>query len=617
MFLFLRGTRQPARTPEAGSANSDPTWLTNVKFDTNRFCIVSGLIATAALLSACGGGQTASESESSAPATGQRGASALAADDANWTVCGNEGVTCVFTGTRQVRFGTATLYASKTVTGSVYCHNSVFGDPAYGVQKYCRYGDPITQAVTAPAAVTAPVATTTTTSTTSTTTWQVCAVQGTFCQFSGTRQVRYGTTRYGVTRTFTNGVACTDAIFGDPDYGNKKTCWVGEPAATTAVATSNTLIKPTTSTTSTTTSTTSTVPVVSTASTASTTSTTSLADQPIATASSSIPTPQGIAGKPVVGRIIAVSGQVIENLHISTSNGSCITVPQGVTNVTIRNNEIGPCGTAEGTVRNEGVSILPGASNIRVERNVIHDISSGVTAFGANHPIVVDRNFVYNIRGPMWQGNMVQFSGVRGGSGQSKVTCNVKDGQYRPGLVTGTYKIGDHISMYNTLGSAQSPIEIAYNRVLGDPTGAEESGSGMQLGDGENGGSTLESGWYFVHHNTMMMTNGVAIAVSGGHDIRVENNRVDQRGGNLESATGWSFSSKNFSTNLGCYNISFANNQSTVARLWAFNHDGSAGLGYFGGGGCTVSTTGNDYSNAALTASTPRATFDQPYSQCN
>jgi serine protease len=56
-----------------------------------------------------------------------------------WTYCAAENGTCSFSGTRDVRYGTATSFVTKTFTGSVKCSNSVFGDPAYGVVKSCSY----------------------------------------------------------------------------------------------------------------------------------------------------------------------------------------------------------------------------------------------------------------------------------------------------------------------------------------------------------------------------------------------------------------------------------------------------------------------------------------------
>jgi serine protease len=56
-----------------------------------------------------------------------------------WTTCATEGGTCLFSGTRDVRYGTTTSYVIKTFTGSVACNNTVFGDPARGYVKSCSY----------------------------------------------------------------------------------------------------------------------------------------------------------------------------------------------------------------------------------------------------------------------------------------------------------------------------------------------------------------------------------------------------------------------------------------------------------------------------------------------
>jgi len=56
-----------------------------------------------------------------------------------WTTCAKEGGVCSFSGTRDVRYGTATSFVTKTFTGSVKCSNTVFGDPAHGIVKSCSY----------------------------------------------------------------------------------------------------------------------------------------------------------------------------------------------------------------------------------------------------------------------------------------------------------------------------------------------------------------------------------------------------------------------------------------------------------------------------------------------
>jgi serine protease len=56
-----------------------------------------------------------------------------------WTTCATEGGTCSFSGTRDVRYGTATSFVTKTFTSKVACTNAVFGDPAHGIVKSCSY----------------------------------------------------------------------------------------------------------------------------------------------------------------------------------------------------------------------------------------------------------------------------------------------------------------------------------------------------------------------------------------------------------------------------------------------------------------------------------------------
>ena len=124
-----------------------------------------------------------------------------------WTQCANEGGTCSFSGTHEVRYGSGTSFVSKTVTGSVACTNAVFGDPTPNVAKTCSYaGDS--------AAAPAPE------------TWSTCAPEGGTCTFSGTRDVRFGAGSSFVTRTFTGSVSCSNTVFGDPAYGVVKSCSV-------------------------------------------------------------------------------------------------------------------------------------------------------------------------------------------------------------------------------------------------------------------------------------------------------------------------------------------------------------------------------------------------------
>jgi hypothetical protein len=126
---------------------------------------------------------------------------------ATWIGCANEGSTCSFSGTRQVRYGSGTTFVTKTVTGSTACSNAVFGDPTPNVAKTCSYAGDTTAA---PVPVT----------------WTACAGEGGTCTFSGTRDVRFGTASNFVTLTFSGATLCSNAVFGDPAYGIVKTCSV-------------------------------------------------------------------------------------------------------------------------------------------------------------------------------------------------------------------------------------------------------------------------------------------------------------------------------------------------------------------------------------------------------
>jgi hypothetical protein len=157
-------------------------------------------------------------------------------DTATWTQCANEGQTCSFSGTREVRYGANGQFTSKIVTGSTPCTNAVFGDAAPNVAKSCSYSSNTT---TAPV-VAAP-------SNSGTVTWTLCAGEGSTCSFSGTREVRYGTPTKYFTKVFTGSVSCSTASFGgDPIYGELKSCSFASVTGSTTTGTATNTAAPTT-----------------------------------------------------------------------------------------------------------------------------------------------------------------------------------------------------------------------------------------------------------------------------------------------------------------------------------------------------------------------------------
>jgi len=54
--------------------------------------------------------------------------------------------------------------------------------------------------------------------------WNNCAIEGKSCDFQGVKLVRYGNEGKWIEQRHTNSVACTNAVFSDPDIGKQKQC---------------------------------------------------------------------------------------------------------------------------------------------------------------------------------------------------------------------------------------------------------------------------------------------------------------------------------------------------------------------------------------------------------
>jgi alpha-L-rhamnosidase len=121
-----------------------------------------------------------------------------------YTECAAENGTCSFSGTRSVAFGANGIFTYQTLTGGTACDNAVFGDPDYGVAKSCYTG---------------PVAIGPNGST-------FCAPENGICAFTGTQTVAYGAGSSFTEKSLTAGTPCDNAVFGDPDYGVVKACFL-------------------------------------------------------------------------------------------------------------------------------------------------------------------------------------------------------------------------------------------------------------------------------------------------------------------------------------------------------------------------------------------------------
>jgi hypothetical protein len=85
----------------------------------------------------------------------------------------------------------------------VACTDAVFGDPLYGTSKACYLIAPPTGAAT----------------------WHACAAENDTCSFTGSHEVAFGANGQYFYGIFTNRTACSDSVFGDPDFGVMKACY--------------------------------------------------------------------------------------------------------------------------------------------------------------------------------------------------------------------------------------------------------------------------------------------------------------------------------------------------------------------------------------------------------
>jgi hypothetical protein len=137
----------------------------------------------------------------------------------------------------RVIYGVPGRSAAREVAGrGIPCSNNVFGDPAPGIPKRCAYVargygrgddgwrgrdeepgwgyDGPRRGPYGPGQGDGMAA------------WQRCAREGGFCDFRGTRRVRYGAAGRFAERVSRDGTPCNNGVFGDPAPGIPKSCQV-------------------------------------------------------------------------------------------------------------------------------------------------------------------------------------------------------------------------------------------------------------------------------------------------------------------------------------------------------------------------------------------------------
>ena len=99
----------------------------------------------------------------------------------------------------------------------------------------------------------------------------------------------------------------------------------------------------------------------------------------------------------------------------------------------------------------------------------------------------------------------------------------------------GKSAVEDNFSMYESSGTASSPIRIHDNYIDGayaaNPLKAQSySGGGILLGDGKKDNMDIAGGYAEVYNNQIINTSNHGIGVAGGHHHKVYGNRIVSAG---------------------------------------------------------------------------------------
>lgn len=148
--------------------------------------------------------------------------------------------------------------------------------------------------------------------------------------------------------------------------------------------------------------------------------------------------------------------------------------------------------------------------NITIDYNYFTNVSTGVyvdhSSIGA---IAVNYNQFLNMKGPFPRGQFVQFNNVNGPG--NSVSYNKGEN------VLGSSSPEDAINMYQSSGTAASPIKIVGNWIRGG--GPSASGGGIMLGD--QGGSYL-----YASDNLLVNPGEYGMAIAGGDHNSIVDNKI-------------------------------------------------------------------------------------------
>ncbi len=202
--------------------------------------------------------------------------------------------------------------------------------------------------------------------------------------------------------------------------------------------------------------------------------------------------------------------------------------------------------------------VISGSSNITIQDSYFEDLNGGVYAINSSSIQVIGNRFKNVGRSGKMDNSRGQFVQLNNVSGAGTKISNNR-GVNIPGQSTPE----DLINLYLTSGTAASPIMIENNCFSGG--GPSTSGGGIMTGD--EGGSYVT-----VQNNTLVNPGQYGIAVAGGSNIKILNNKVY---GMKQSFTNIGIYVWNQYTNRACANntvqgneVDFKNSAGTNNPFW-------------------------------------------------
>jgi parallel beta-helix repeat protein len=279
----------------------------------------------------------------------------------------------------------------------------------------------------------------------------------------------------------------------------------------------------------------------------------------------------------MAGSVISLtnqSGVTISGKSIAGGSAASITLCN-CNNITVTN-----CKLYNST--NVGI-YLYNCYNITIKGNYFTNLATGVNVVQCpKGGIEVNSNQFLNMMGPYPKGQFVQFNNV--GGAYNQINSNICEN------IMGESKPEDAISIYESNGTAASPITINGNEIRGG--GPSTSGGGIMIGD--SGGSYITA-----NGNTLVNPGQYGIAISGGSHNAITNNIV--------------YGAKQSFTNIGMYVEAIGANISAATvsgnRVKFYNSAGVCNGAWLASGLATPSGWTNNNWNANIDASVLPATL--------